>query len=57
MNIIVHMPETDEGIAHLKRQVAQCQADLIVKKINKLNTSINEKEKMLNEVIHKIEHP
>ncbi|WP_156947445.1 hypothetical protein [Ruminococcus sp. NK3A76] len=54
MNIIIHLPETNEGIEELNRQVAQCQADMIVRNINKLNTSKSEKEKLLDQVIHKL---
>lgn len=54
MNIIIHMPKTNEGIEELNRQVAQCQADMIVRNINKLNTSKSEKEKLLDQVIHKL---
>lgn len=55
MNIIIHLPETEEGIEELNLQVAKCHADMIVRNINKLNTSKSEKEKLLNEVVHIIE--
>lgn len=55
MNIIIHLPETEEGIEELNRQVAKCHADMIVRNINKLNTSKSKKEKLLNKVVHIIE--
>ena len=51
INIIVHYPKEEEGWRELKRRVAGVHADGVLNSISKLDCTISEKERLLNEII------
>lgn len=51
MNIIFHYPQTEEGKRELAERVSTVHANEVIKKIQKLNCSYEQKIKLLNAVI------
>lgn len=50
MNIRVHYPSTEEGWSQLNEKLVNIQAEVIVKHIDNLNCSYEEKRNILNSV-------
>lgn len=51
INVIVHYPTTDEGIAELARRVSSVHADYVIDTIRKLNCPLSQKLALLDAVI------
>ena len=51
INIIVHYPKSEEGKRELSKQVAVAHADMVNQYIKKLNCPLEEKMKLLDELI------
>ena len=54
INIIVHYPKTEEGMAELARRVAEVHADAVNYKLKQLNCPTKQKLDLLDAVIHTV---
>lgn len=53
MNIRVHYPSTDEGLKQLNERMAEVQASAIIKYIDNLNCTYEEKVQLLKNASEK----
>lgn len=54
INIIVHYPKTEAGMAELARRVAEVHADAVNYKLKQLNCPTKQKLDLLDAVIHTV---
>lgn len=54
INIIVHYPKTEAGMAELARRVAEVHADAVNYKLKQLNCPTKQKLELLDAVIHTV---
>ena len=54
INIIVHYPKTEAGMAELARRVAEVHADAVNYKLKQLNCPTKQKLDLMDAVIHTV---
>lgn len=54
INIIVHYPKTEAGMAELARRVAEVHADAVNYKLKQINCPTKQKLELLDAVIHTV---
>ena len=54
INIVVHYPKTEAGIAELARRVAEVHADVVNYKLKQLNCPTSQKIELLEAVIETV---
>lgn len=54
INIVVHYPKTEAGMAELARRVAEVHADAVNYKLKQLNCPTKQKLDLLDAVIHTV---
>ena len=56
INIVVHYPDTEEGLLKLKKHVADVRADAVLTGISKLDCPLSQKEQLLKAIISDTKH-
>lgn len=55
MNIVVHLPSSDEGKQNLMKRVAELHAQSTLEQVHKLNCSRDERQKLLAKIIEDVQ--
>ena len=56
MNVIMHYPTKDDDFDELRNQVAQVHAQTVMSYLSKLNCSNEQKEALIDSVIHTLKN-
>ncbi len=56
MKLIVHYPDTDEGMAKLSRKAAAVHAEAVISYLNKLSCPLHQKQELLEKIIRSVEN-